>query len=130
MTAPVTIDKADKLVVYYDGACPKCIRDREQYQKLVGSKGDQVCWFDITGQEEQLRDLGVDPHKALTELHVRDSSGQIVSELDAYILLLNKIPYLKPLAWLIGLPLVRPLLAKLYHWQVNRRLKNRGLLYM
>lgn|GEM_PF-2591931 len=51
---------------------------------------------------------------------------KIVSEVDAYILLMNKVPILKPLAWLIGLPLIRPILAKLYHWQVNRRLKARG----
>lgn len=119
---------ADKLIVYYDGACPKCIRDKENYEKLVGSESDSVCWFDITDQEDQLQKLGIDPQKALSELHVRDSSGRIVSELDAYILLLNKIPLLKPLAWLIGLPLIRPLLATLYHWQVTQRLKKRGLL--
>ena len=64
----------------------------------------------------------------LTELHVRDENGRILSELDAYILLMHKVPLLKPLAWLIGLPLIRPLLAKWYHRQVNRRLRQRGLL--
>ena len=118
----------DKLIVYYDGACPKCIRDRENYEKLSGPSGEQVCWFDITGQENRLHQLGIDPQKALTELHVRDTNGRIVSELDAYILLMNKIALLKPVAWVIGLPLVRPLLAKLYHQQVNRRLRKRGLL--
>lgn len=115
------------LTVYYDGACPKCIRDRDTYQKLSGATDQQVCWFDITGQEKELRELGIDPQKALSELHVRDVDGRIVSELDAYILLMNKVPKLKPLAWLIGLPLVRPFLAKMYHWQVNRRLRVRGL---
>jgi len=118
----------ERLTVYYDGACPKCIRDRENYEKLSGPNADQVCWFDITGQEQRLRELGIDPRKALSELHVRDAEGRIVSELDAYILLLNKAPLLKPLAWLIGLPLLRPILAKLYHRQVNHRLRNRGLL--
>ena len=117
----------DKLIVYYDGACPKCIRDRENYEKLSGPPGEQVCWFDITGQENRLHQLGIDPQKALTALHVRDTNGRIVSELDAYILLMNKIVLLKPVAWVIGLPLVRPLLAKLYHQQVNRRLRKRGL---
>ena len=118
----------DKLIVYYDGACPKCIRDRENYEKLSGPSGEQVCWFDITGQENRLHQLGIDPQKSLTELHVRDTNGRIVSELDAYILLMNKIALLKPVAWVIGLPLIRPLLAKLYHQQVNRRLRKRGLL--
>jgi predicted DCC family thiol-disulfide oxidoreductase YuxK len=118
----------DKIVVYYDGACPKCRQDRKTYEKLSGSAGEQVCWIDISGQENQLRDMGIDPKKALSELHVRDITGRIISELDAYILLMNKIPLLKPVAWLISLPLIRPLLAKFYHWQVNRRLRKRGLL--
>lgn len=117
----------DKITVYYDGACPACIRDRQNYEKLSGKDTEQVCWFDITGKEGQLRSLGIDPQKALTELHVRDENGRVVSELDAYILLMRKVPLLNPIAWLIGLPLIRPVLAKIYHWQVTRRLKARGL---
>jgi predicted DCC family thiol-disulfide oxidoreductase YuxK len=117
----------NKITVYYDGACPKCVRDRQNYEKLSGEAGAEVCWFDITGRERQLRELGIDPQKALSELHVRDADGRIVSELDAYILLMRRVPILKPLAWAMGLPGVRPLLARLYHRQVNRRLKKRGI---
>jgi predicted DCC family thiol-disulfide oxidoreductase YuxK len=118
----------NKVTVYYDGACPKCVRDRQNYEKLSGKSGEEVCWFDITGQESRLQELGIDPQKALTELHVQDANGRIYSEIDAYILLMRKVPVLKPLAWLIGLPLIRPVLARLYHWQVIRRLKKRGVL--
>lgn len=117
-----------KIIVYYDGACPKCVKDRKNYEKFAGSAGENVCWMDITGQEEQLREIGIDPHKALTELHVKDENQQILSEMDAYILLMSKVPMLKPLAWLIGLPLIRPLLARIYHRQVNRRLRRSGRL--
>ena len=117
-----------KLIVYYDGSCPKCRRDRRNYEKLSGSHAEDVCWFDITGQESKLHELGIDPHKALSELHVRNTDGSVVSELDAYILLLKKIPWLKPLACLIELPIVRSVLAKNYHRQVNIRLRKRGLL--
>jgi predicted DCC family thiol-disulfide oxidoreductase YuxK len=118
----------DKITVYYDGACPACVRDRNNYEKISGKDAEQVCWFDITGQEGQLRNLGIDPQKALNELHVQDENGRVVSELDAYILLMGKVPLLKPVAWLIGLPVIRPTLAKIYHQQVNRRLIARGLL--
>ena len=117
-----------KITVYFDGACPGCIKDRENYEKLAGKNGEDVCWFDITGQDTHLRNLGIDPHKALSELHVRDEQQQIISELDAYILLMSRVPRLKPLAWLIGLPVIRPLLSSLYHWMVNRRLKKTGRL--
>ncbi len=117
-----------KITVYYDGACPSCIKDRENYEKLAGKEGEDVCWFDITGQDAHLRDIGIDPYKAMTELHVRDEHQQVFSELDAYILLMARVPRLKPLAWFIGLPVIRPLLSSLYHWMVNRRLGRSGRL--
>ncbi len=87
-----------------------------------------MCWFDITNQDSRLRQLGIDPQKALSELHVQNKDGRIISEMDAYILLMSKVALLKPFAWLIGLPLIRPLLAGIYHRLVNRRLRKRGLL--
>ncbi len=117
-----------KICIYYDGACPKCVKDRQTYEKLAGKVGDDVCWIDITGQEQRLCELGIDPVKALTELHVKDENERILSEMDAYILLMSKVPVLKPMAWLIGLPLIRPLLASIYHRLVNRRLYQSGRL--
>ncbi len=116
------------ITVYYDGACPKCVKDRYNYEKLSGSAGKNVCWFDITGQDERLREIGIDPQKALMELHVKNENQQILSEIDAYILLMSKVPLLRPLAWLIGLPLIRPIFSKVYHRQVNRRLWRNGRL--
>lgn len=87
-----------KIHVYYDGACPQCIRDRQIYEKLAGKAGDNVFWVDITGQEQKLSELGIDPVKALTELHVKDQDQQILSEMDAYILLMSKVPVLQPIA--------------------------------
>ncbi|SDH58591.1 alpha/beta fold hydrolase [Nitrosomonas sp. Nm132] len=121
-------EEKKKITVYYDGACPACIKDRQNYEKLAGKGGEDVCWFDITGQDAHLHDIGIDPHKALSELHVHDEHQRIVSELDAYIVLMARVPLLKPLAWLIGLPVIRPLLSRLYHWMVNRRLKKSGRL--
>ena len=118
----------DKITVYYDGACPSCIKDRKNYEQLAGKGGEDVCWHDISGQDNHLRDIGIDPYKAMTELHVRDENQQIFSELDAYILLMSRVPRLKPVAWLIGLPVIRPILSSLYRWMVNRRLKRSGRL--
>ena len=112
--------------MFYDGACPRCVRDRERYEQWAGQTGAQVCWFDITGQDERLRALGIDPRRALTERHVLDEHRQIRSELDAYIRLLERVPWLKPLAWRIGRPAIRPWLARLYPRTVERRLRRSG----
>ncbi len=116
------------ITVYYDGACPKCIRDRELYEMLSGRAGKNVYWLDITGQDERLREIGIDPQKALRELHVSTEDQQILTEIDAYILLMKKVPLLKPLAWLIALPFIRSMLSRAYHRQVNRRLRRSGRL--
>jgi len=84
-----------------------------------------INWFDITGQDERLREIGIDPQKALRELHVENEDRQILVEIDAYILLLRKVPLLRPLAWLIGLPVIRPMLSKIYRRQVDDRLEHR-----
>ena len=121
-------ESSNKIIVYYDGACPSCIKDRDNYQKIAGEQADSVCWVDITGRDQELERLGIDPHKALTELHIKTADGRILSELDAYIVLMKPVPILKPLAWIIGLPLIRPLLARCYHYLVTRRLKRQGRL--
>jgi len=111
------------ITVFYDGACEKCIRDREKYEAMAGESGRDVQWFDITGKDDELKALDIDPRLALTELHVRAPDGRILSEIDAYILLMSRVPRLKPIAWLIALPLIRPLCAYLYHSMVTRRLR-------
>lgn len=116
---------AEKITVFYDGACPVCVRDRHWYEKLEGQTEDSVEWLDITGRDEQLREQGIDPNQALRELHVKDSQGQVHREMAAYILLMARVPLLKPIAWLIGLPVIRPTLAWLYHRWVARRLGSR-----
>lgn len=118
----------DRLRVFYDGACPSCVRDRKFYERLAGGTGDAVEWVDITGRDEELKQLGIDPVAALQELHVEDGRGNIHRELDAYILLMSRVWLLKPLAWLIGLPVIRPALAKLYHRWVGERLERTGRL--
>ena len=120
-------NESKKICVYFDGACPSCIKDRDNYLRLAGKKAQQVSWVDITHKDDELLAQGIDPKKALKELHIRvEAEGKtpfIVSELEAYIILMNQTRILKPLAWLISLPLIRPMLSKLYHRMVHKRLQ-------
>ena len=116
----------EQVTVYYDGSCPGCVRDRRRYEKLAGQQVGLTRWVDITGREAMLKAEGVDPARAIRELHVKDGSGRIYRELDAYILLMQRTRWLRPAAAIIGLPLIKPLLARIYHWWVDRRLRNSG----
>jgi predicted DCC family thiol-disulfide oxidoreductase YuxK len=112
--------------VYYDGACPRCVADRRRYERLSDQPADSVQWLDISGRDEELRAAGIDPQAALSELHVADEQGRIHRELDAYILLLQRTARLRPLAWLLALPGLRPLLSWTYRRWVLRRLRRQG----
>ena len=125
---PLQNGESECITVYYDGACPSCVKDRSIYERISGKAGRNVQWLDITGREDLLRQLGIAPRKALMELHVRDENRRILAEMDAYVLLMRNVPVLRPLAWLIGLPWILPTLARIYHRQVNRRLKRTGRL--
>lgn len=70
--------------------------------------------------------LGIDPKLALSELHIQTEDGQIISEIDAYIVLMQRILWLKPIAYTLKLPLIKVFLAKQYHRAVNRRLRRSG----
>lgn len=117
-----------RITVYYDGACPKCVRDRHTYESLAADSGRNVEWFDITDRDDELRHLGVDPQRALHELHVRDEQGHMLRSIDAYILLMRRVRRLRPVAWLIGMPLLRPAVGWLYQHTVRRRLQREGRL--
>ena len=65
----------DKITVFYDGACPSCIRDRKRYEWLSGKHGKDVDWFDIIDKDTELCTLGIDPKLAQSELHIQTEDG-------------------------------------------------------
>lgn len=114
------------LTVFYDGSCASCVEDRARYELWLGKHIDQVCWFDITGQDGYLIKRGIDPARALRELHVLDGQGVVYREMDAYILLLQQVWWLRPVAWVIQISFIRRWLSRWYRHQVDKRLARDG----
>ena len=113
------------LKVYYDAVCPICRRERKRYEQLAGN-ATSVEWVDVTSNADRLRERGIDPQAALLSLHVEDPQGGLHDGIDAYILLMQRVPLLKPLAWLLGLPGLKGVLAWGYRHWVRRRLAREG----
>lgn len=116
------------LKVYYDGICPGCRRDRARYERWAGEAGKRVAWCDVTEHQDLLREKGIDPQAALLSLHVEEEGGPISEGIDAYVLLMRRVPRLRPIAWLIGLPGLKQMLRRLYDGWVRRRLAREGRL--
>ncbi|WP_299018147.1 thiol-disulfide oxidoreductase DCC family protein [uncultured Photobacterium sp.] len=114
------------LTVFYDGSCESCVKDRAYFEHWLGKSVNQVQWFDITDQDAELQRLGIDPALALKELHVQGEDGVIYRELDAYILLLKLVWWLRPVVWVIQIPLVRVRISRWYRRMVDQRLAREG----
>ncbi|MCQ1059294.1 DCC1-like thiol-disulfide oxidoreductase family protein [Photobacterium sp. DNB23_23_1] len=114
-----------KLTIFYDGACPSCVDDRNWFTRRL-SRPDTVVWCDITGKDDYLKSLGIDPYLAVKELHVMDINGEIRKELDAYILLFRQVWYLRPLVWVMAISCVKVRLSRWYRKTVDRRLEGQG----
>ncbi|KPQ30835.1 MULTISPECIES: thiol-disulfide oxidoreductase DCC family protein [unclassified Halomonas] len=112
--------------VYYDAICPGCRKDRRRFERWAGKRANDIAWCDVTEHQAQLREKGISPEAALRSLHIEHANGRIIEGIDAYRLLMQRIPLLYPAAWLIGLPGVKHALRRYYdHW-VKQRLKREG----
>ena len=112
--------------VFYDAQCPLCRQERRRYERWAGLHGEDIGWLDVSEHERSLREKGVEPAMALRSLHIETAQGQMVEGIDAYRLLMKRIPLLLPVAWLIGLPGIKSALRALYDAWVKRRLKKQG----
>ena len=118
---------ATKMIsVYYDGGCPVCVREIGWYRCFEGQ--GKIEWVDITSHADELKSLGIDPEEALLELFVKDQNGCILRGIDAFVLLFQQVMMLRPLAWLLAIPVSRPWIKALYNWSTRRRLKKAGRL--
>lgn len=112
--------------VYYDAICPGCRKDRRRFERWAGKRAEDIAWLDVTEHQDQLREKGVSPEAALRSLHIERSDGAMIEGVDAYRLLMQRIPLLYPGAWLIGLPGIKQGLRRYYdHW-VKKRLQREG----
>lgn len=116
----------DVINVYYDAVCPSCRKDRQRYERWAGEEASDIRWCDVSEYQQALRNKGIAPEAALRSLHVEQTDGRIVEGIDAYRLLMARVALLRPVAWVIGLPLIKPGLRKLYDGWVKKRLKRQG----
>ena len=113
-----------KVTVYYDGVCPLCVKEVARWRNAPFLCS--VEWFDITGQDEELIRRGIDPNKALVELHSQTDDGVIRTSIDSYVLLLSQLPRWRWLGRLMNLPVLKPLLKWSYDGLTVLRLKKEG----
>ena len=110
--------------VYFDGNCGLCRREIHFYQRIASTKA--VRFVDLSEQPDVLANEGVDALDALRLLHVRNEQKQLVTGVDAFRAIWKAIPPFGILAFLVGLPPIRPMVERAYAWFADRRFKRLG----
>lgn len=113
-----------KVTVFYDGSCPLCTREVARWRKAPFDC--QIEWLDITDNDEELISRGIDPGKAMLEMHTQTDSGKIFTSIESYALLFSQLPRWRYLARFITLPVVKQLLTYSYNGITRIRLRLAG----
>lgn len=103
------LEKAPALTVWYDGACPLCLREIALVQRL--DRRGRIQFEDISNGEPA--NCPVDRSDLLARFHARDGD-RIVSGAEAFAAMWRQIPLLRPLGELARLPPVLWLLERAY----------------
>lgn len=107
--------------VFYDGMCGLCSREIAVYRRM--DRKGRFDWVDISRHPERLEAVGVSYDTAMREFHVCDGEGRVHTGVDAFVILWRGIGLLKPLAFLVRLPVIYPLVKGAYQQFAQWRLK-------
>jgi predicted DCC family thiol-disulfide oxidoreductase YuxK len=103
MGMPVAIAKTSPslLQVFYDGACPICVREIQHYRRR--DREHRIEWIDIARPEFNAAAAGLDPQRLQQAMHARGADGEIHVGVEAFVQIWRTLP------WAIGTGSLRAL---------------------
>jgi predicted DCC family thiol-disulfide oxidoreductase YuxK len=112
--------KAPRLTVYYDEQCPLCNRTATVVSHF--DLAQAVLFRGLQGHARECRALdGISEGELLQDLYAVDGNGKLYRGLDTYIRILRAMGYAAPLGWLLNLPGVYGLAARVYRRIADQR---------
>ena len=87
--------------VLYDGSCPLCALEIQQYQKITPNA--PIHWVDVSSPEF-IAPLGQTKASLMQRFHVVQPNGEMVSGAAAFVTVWEKLPKFRYLAALSKLP--------------------------
>jgi predicted DCC family thiol-disulfide oxidoreductase YuxK len=98
-----------ELTIWYDGACPLCIREIALMRRL--DKRRAIEFVDLVPNDAP---CPIDRQLMLDRFHAQAPGGPILSGAAAFAAMWRVIPLLKPLGFVAQVPIILKLLEKLY----------------
>lgn len=104
------------ITVYFDGLCPVCSREVAVYQRL--DRAGHIRWQSLANGREDSIDLDA----AYRLLHVHDSDGVLHIGFAAHLLMWQRLPGFRLLAWTLrGCRPSAWAAERIYLWLTARR---------
>ena len=107
------------LTVWYDGACPLCSREMRFMKRLDSKRRLRFCDFSAPGDE--VAACGIPLSELSAVLHAQWEDGTVIRVLDVFRAIWQAVG-LGFLARMSRLPVIDPLLVKVYAWFARNRL--------
>jgi predicted DCC family thiol-disulfide oxidoreductase YuxK len=104
---------SDDTRVLFNADCPVCNYEISHYASYSAEHGLAIRFDDLNDCD--LARYGVDKDAAARRLHVLDD-GQVYAGIDAFLALWRRMPRYRPLARIVGLPVIRQLAAAVYDY--------------
>lgn len=118
-TVTTETDDQSSMTLYYDGACPVCSREVSLYRKL--DREGSIRWHDVSESEGDLGSDGVNQTDALAIIHARLPDGRLVTGVEAFIAVWDRLPGFRRFAGVARWRPVTWMLEKGYAWYAPRR---------
>ena len=99
-------------LVIYNGQCPICAPEVRSYQRQARAAGADLDFADLNEMDLSRYDLTED--QAAKRLHVVQD-GQLISGVDAFLVIWRKLPRTKWLARVVDRPVLRPVAGWVYN---------------
>ncbi len=100
------------VTVYYDGACPLCVREIGFYRTRRGAEA--IHWLDISEDKPGVLPPDLTREAALGRFHVRDQEGVLRDGADAFAVLWRALPGWAWLGHVVGWPPMLWLTERVY----------------
>ena len=100
--------KEPVLSVYYDGLCPICVREMDHYRKYT--KAYKIRFVDIAAADFNAQDEGLDGDKIHLKFHAKETGGEILEGVDAFLAIWEQLETFVVLQKLAKSKLTRPFL--------------------
>lgn len=118
MNTEITVTATKQGWIFFDADCPSCVRSMRAIDPIL--RRIRVEGLPLQTPDTTAR-LGVSDDALRTRIHLLTADGRTFAGADALIELVRHIRWLAPLAALLKLPVILPLLRRCYDWIAANR---------